>query len=77
MTDLGDHPTTASAEPAAPVVDEQVDLLDLDAIGRELAGVEHALRRLDEGTYWTDEVTGAPIPLEILESNPTARRAVS
>jgi hypothetical protein len=48
--------------------------LDLDAVGRDLADVEVALTRLDAGTYWTDEVTGEPLPVELLEANPTARR---
>ncbi|MEY2415147.1 MAG: hypothetical protein QOH53_481 [Ilumatobacteraceae bacterium] len=48
--------------------------LDLDAIERDLADVEVALARLDAGTYWTDEVTGSPIPHDLLAANPTARR---
>lgn len=49
--------------------------LDLDAIEADLADVEVALARLDAGTYWTDEVTGEPLPDELLEARPTARRA--
>lgn len=49
-------------------------LLDLDAIERDLAGVESALARLDDGTYWTDEVTGDVIPDEVLADDPVARR---
>ena len=48
--------------------------LDLDAIEHDLADVEVALARLDAGTYWTDEVTGALIPHDLLAANPTARR---
>lgn len=48
--------------------------LDLDAIERDLADVEVALTRLDAGTYWTDEVTGAELPQELLAAKPTARR---
>jgi RNA polymerase-binding transcription factor DksA len=48
--------------------------LDLDAIERDLADVEVALTRLDAGTYWTDEVTGAGLPQDLLVANPTARR---
>lgn len=47
---------------------------DLAAIGRDLADVEVALRRLDDGTYWTDELTGAPLPEALLAERPTARR---
>ena len=48
--------------------------LDLDAIARDLADVEVALARLDAGTYWTDEVTGAELPAELLATRPTVRR---
>jgi RNA polymerase-binding transcription factor DksA len=48
--------------------------LDLDAIERDLAAVEVALARLDAGTYWTDEVTGAELPHDLLAVDPTARR---
>jgi RNA polymerase-binding transcription factor DksA len=50
--------------------------LDLDAIELDLADVEVALARLDAGTYWTDEVTGAELPNDLLAANPTARRLV-
>ncbi len=49
--------------------------VDLDAVERDLAAVEQALDRLSEGTYWTDEITGEPIPEHVLVSDPTARRA--
>lgn len=49
--------------------------VDLDAIERDLAGVERALERLSDGAYWTDEVTGEPIPAHVLADDPTARRA--
>ena len=49
--------------------------LDLDAIERDLADVEVALARLDAGSYWTDEVTGGELPAELLDEQPTARRA--
>ena len=49
--------------------------LDLDAIELDLADVEVALTRLDEGTYWTDEVTGEAISNDVLSQHPTARRA--
>jgi hypothetical protein len=49
--------------------------VDLDAVERDLAAVEVALERLSEGTYWTDEVTGDPIPEHVLAADPTVRRA--
>ncbi len=48
---------------------------NLDEIERDLADVETALARLEAGTYWTDEVTGQPIPDDVLATRPTARRA--
>lgn len=49
--------------------------VDLDAIEQDLTGVEIALSRLADGTYWTDEVTGSPLPDDVLTADPTARRA--
>lgn len=48
--------------------------IDLDAIERDLADVEAALARLDVGTYWTDEISGDPIPDDVLTRNPLTRR---
>ena len=48
---------------------------DLEAIERDLSSVEAALVRLDDGSYWTDEVTGEQIPDSVLADDPIARRA--
>jgi hypothetical protein len=65
--------------PAAPLdadIDPGIDPgLDLDAVERDLAGVERALQRLDDGSYWSDEVTGEAIADDVLAADPTARRA--
>ncbi|MCU1503575.1 MAG: hypothetical protein JWM12_2929 [Ilumatobacteraceae bacterium] len=58
-------------DPAAPPTPP----LDLDLIERELADVEVALTRLDAGTYWTDEVSGGELSVELLAAHPTARRS--
>lgn len=55
-------------------INEQSSTIDLDAIEKDLADVETALNRLDAGTYWTDEVTGQPLPDLLLEASPLARR---
>jgi RNA polymerase-binding transcription factor DksA len=73
-------PDPADGRPAARVptpdpADVAHDPIDLAVIEDDLEGVEAALRRLDDGTYWTDEVTGAPIPDEVLAADPVARRA--
>ena len=54
--------------------DQMSDPIDLDAVERDLADVEAALARLDNGSYFTDEVTGQPIADAVLEANPLARR---
>lgn len=59
--------------PQAPPDVATATVLDLDAITADLAGVEIALARLEAGTYFTDEVTGEPLPEQILVTNPTAR----
>jgi hypothetical protein len=51
--------------------------IDLDRIAQDLADVEVALERLDEGTYWTCEVTGEPLPDDLLAADPVARRQAS
>jgi RNA polymerase-binding transcription factor DksA len=48
--------------------------LDLDAIETDLADVEVALARLEAGTYWSCEITGQPLPDELLAAHPTTRR---
>lgn len=71
-----DDPTGTSAiTGTAGATDAGRPPLDLDRIERDLAGVEAALARLDDGTYWTDEVTGRPIPDDVLAADPVARRA--
>lgn len=57
----------------APSNDTSIDTT-IDTIERDLADVEAALARLDAGTYWTDEVTGRPLPSDLLARQPLARR---
>ena len=45
--------------------------VDLDAVEHDLTAVEVALNRLADGTYWTDEVTGQPIPERRARRQPT------
>jgi RNA polymerase-binding transcription factor DksA len=49
--------------------------LDLDAIATDLDAVDAALARLEDGTYFTDEVTGLPLDPAVLAERPTARHA--
>lgn len=70
-----DLPVAAPTATTATATNPQPRLADLDRIEADLAGVESALVRLDAGTYWSDEVTGDPIPDEVLIADPVARRA--
>ena len=70
------HEQTAEVPEAQEAVEPSTEraAADLDRIERDLAGVEAALQRLDAGTYWSDEVTGDPIPDQVLIADPVARR---
>ena len=46
----------------------------IEAIERDLNDVDVAMDRLEKGTYFNDEVTGAPLRPEFLAANPLARR---
>lgn len=58
------------------IFEREKDLSILEGLELELAEVEAALRRLDDGTYGVDEVTGEPIDPERLEAIPAARTNV-
>ena len=46
----------------------------VDAIERDLNDVDVAMDRLEKGTYFSDEITGAPLQTDFLTANPIARR---
>jgi len=46
----------------------------VDAIERDLNDVDVAMDRLEKGTYFNDEITGAPLQTDFLTANPLARR---
>ena len=48
--------------------------LDLDEIHTNLDAVEIALVRLENGTYFSDEITVKPLDEQLLSDNPIARR---
>jgi DnaK suppressor protein len=62
-----DHRGTLGPMDAAP------DLSILDGIEAELGDVEHALRRLEDGSYGVCEVCDEPISEERLVVHPAAR----
>ena len=53
---------------------DNFDIELINAIELDLNGVDAAMDRLEKGTYFTDEVTGAPLETNFLISNPLARR---
>ena len=71
------HNDQHQADMATETFERERDLSILEQIEGELADVEHALRRLDDGTYGTCEACGKPITDERLEVVPAARFCVN
>jgi YteA family regulatory protein len=69
LSSYDQHPADLGSE----TFEREKDLSILEQIEGELADVEHALKRLDDGTYGTCEVDGEPIPEERLEALPATR----
>ena len=61
------------ADVATETFDREKDLTILDSIEGELADIEHALQRLDDGTYGSCEACGKPIGDDRLEAMPATR----
>jgi hypothetical protein len=71
----GPEPAVEHDAPTGTVVGTPVGTpVDLDRIAQDLIDVEVALDRLDQGSYWTCEVTGEPLPDDLLAADPVARR---
>lgn len=64
------------ADVGTETFDREKDLSILDNIEGELADIEHALERIDAGTYGTCEACGKPIDDDRLEAVPAARFCV-
>ena len=73
ITHYDQHPADQGSE----VFEREKDLAILEGLELDLAEIEAALQRLDEGTYGVDEVTGEPIDPERLEAFPAARTNIS
>jgi RNA polymerase-binding transcription factor DksA len=72
LTHYDQHP----ADQASETFEREKDLSILEQLEDELAEIEAALQRVDEGTYGVDEVTGEPIDPERLDALPAARTNV-
>ena len=64
------------ADVGTETFEREKDLSILERVEGELADVEHALRRLDDGSYGTCEACGRPIGEERLAVQPAARFCV-
>jgi RNA polymerase-binding transcription factor DksA len=69
LADYDQHP----ADSASETFEHEKDLGILEELENELAELQAALERIDNGTYGIDEVTGEPIDPERLEAFPAAR----
>jgi RNA polymerase-binding transcription factor DksA len=69
VSHLPQHP----GDQGSDLFEREKDMALLEQLEHELAEIESALQRLDEGTYGIDEVTGDPIAPERLEAYPIAR----
>jgi len=61
------------ADTGTETFNRERDMSILESLEAELADVEHALRRLDEGTYGSCEACGRPIDDARLEALPATR----
>jgi len=69
----GPRSEEAARSDGGPRKDDGPDLSILDDLEVELRDVEHALRRLEDGSYGVCEVCGDPISESRLEANPVTR----
>ena len=74
--DAQDDHDQSPADGGSDTFEREKDLSILEELEAELAELEAALRRIDDGTYGIDEVTGAPIAPERLDAVPAARTNV-
>jgi RNA polymerase-binding transcription factor DksA len=70
------HVPLHQGDQGSDLFEREKDLAILEQLENELAEIEAALQRLDQGTYGIDEVTGEPIAPERLEARPSARTNV-
>jgi DnaK suppressor protein len=69
LSSIDQHPADIGTE----TFEREKDISILEQVEAELADVEHALRRLEDGTYGICEACGQPIDEARLEALPAAR----
>lgn len=72
LSDVDQHQADVGTE----TFEREKDYSILERVEAELADVDHALHRLDDGTYGTCEACGRPIDEERLQAMPAARFCV-
>jgi DnaK suppressor protein len=72
LATVDQHPADAGSE----TFEREKDMAILNNLEEQIAEIEKALARVDEGTYGTCEACGKPIGDERLEVVPTARYCV-
>lgn len=72
LTHYDQHP----ADQASETFEREKDMAILEQLELDLAEIEAALQRVEDGTYGIDEETGQPIDPERLDAMPTARTNV-
>lgn len=72
LSSIDQHPADIGTE----TFEREKDISILEQVEAELADVEHALRRLEDGTYGICEACGKPIPDARLEALPASRYCV-
>ncbi|MHB1786920.1 MAG: TraR/DksA C4-type zinc finger protein [Acidimicrobiales bacterium] len=72
---LGDMPVSSQhqADVGTETFERERDISIYEQVAAELADVERALKRLDEGSYGNCEACGRPIEAARLEALPAAR----
>lgn len=72
LSDVGQH----MADDATNLYEDELDEGIVEQLREQLAAIERAERRLEDGTYGTSVESGEPIPDARLEAVPWAERTV-
>ncbi|HEX2916059.1 MAG TPA: hypothetical protein VH186_35180 [Chloroflexia bacterium] len=67
---------TIDSDVATDVFEQECMLVEEDMLRYNLREIEHALHKMQDGTYGFSDVSGKPIPQERLEVLPWANRLV-
>jgi DnaK suppressor protein len=77
LPDEGESGDEDTADLAAAMMDKEIDLSVEDEIMDLLNGIDHALEKIEDGTYGICDISGEPIPKSRLELIPWASLTVA